>query len=460
MKELVLDFDKKGPIYVNNDVNIEANLNIKDEIEYKFMEGYDKVWTPIQDFSSEKICRWTPKNSGKHMILVQGKVKGSKKPYDYSARLEFDIIEDNKLIDNVEIDKNKVTVGDKVLINVKGKEELLLYRFWLKNKDEWEILSDYSADNKYTFTATEPGNKEILVECKKVDSTNNVDDYIRLKIDVKGLDVIEITDFKMLSNKLTVNEELIFKVETNHEENRPLLYKFMKINKEGKYTCLQDFSSKSIVSFKEEIDGEYKLLCYVRDIFSNNEYDDRALIVYDIIPYEKIKIRNFKTDIESPQVTGSRINLASVVDGGRELIYRYIIEGPVSEDSGYIRSNRYLWEPSEEGKYNITLKVKDISFKGDYESISSIVYKVDKKGDKPARIVEVKCDKGRVALINQPFNINVKCEGGSKVLYKFIVYKDGIQKEEMDYVIDKIKGIVDRLRAMSPLYEDFVKKNK
>ena len=32
--------------------------------------------------------------------------------------------------------------------------------------------------------------------------------------------------------------------------------------------------------------------------------------------------------------------------------------------------------------------------------------------------------------------------------------------EEMDYVVDKVKGIVERLRAMSPLYEDFVKKNK
>ncbi len=32
--------------------------------------------------------------------------------------------------------------------------------------------------------------------------------------------------------------------------------------------------------------------------------------------------------------------------------------------------------------------------------------------------------------------------------------------EEMDYVVDNIKEIVERLRAMSPLYEDFVKKNQ
>jgi cysteine desulfurase len=32
-------------------------------------------------------------------------------------------------------------------------------------------------------------------------------------------------------------------------------------------------------------------------------------------------------------------------------------------------------------------------------------------------------------------------------------------KEEMDHVIDTLKRIIERLRSMSPLYEDFVKKN-
>ena len=41
-----------------------------------------------------------------------------------------------------------------------------------------------------------------------------------------------------------------------------------------------------------------------------------------------------------------------------------------------------------------------------------------------------------------------------------LTLSDETTKEEIDYTVDAIKTVVERLRSMSPLYEDFVKKNK
>lgn len=41
-----------------------------------------------------------------------------------------------------------------------------------------------------------------------------------------------------------------------------------------------------------------------------------------------------------------------------------------------------------------------------------------------------------------------------------LTLSDETTKEDIDYVVEVIKEIVDRLRSMSPLYEDFVKKHK
>ncbi|MCM1287348.1 MAG: cysteine desulfurase NifS [Clostridium sp.] len=41
-----------------------------------------------------------------------------------------------------------------------------------------------------------------------------------------------------------------------------------------------------------------------------------------------------------------------------------------------------------------------------------------------------------------------------------LTLSDENTKEEMDFVVDRLKEIVERLRSMSPLYEDFVRSNK
>ena len=75
---------------------------------------------------------------------------------------------------------------------------------------------------------------------------------------------------------------------------------------------------------------------------------------------------------------------------------------------------------------------RDISFEGDYEDVTSIQYEIFNKGEKPVRISEVKCNKGRRCVIGEPINIKVKSSGGTKPLYKFVVYKDGRKKEKIE----------------------------
>ena len=367
--------------------------------------------------------------------MIQAKTPDSEKPFDYVAKEKFTIGTEvkSKLIREIKLDNTNVMLGEKVNINVICNEEDVLYRFWVQGKQEWELIRDYTADNKLTYTASKEGKQEILIECKRTNSNENVDEFTTVLFEVLPHMKIEITNFEFISQKALVNEDLTFKVDVNVGNKRNLLFKFIKVNKEGKTTCLQDYSSRKAVTFQERQAGEYRLLCYVKDILSNKDYDDRALMVYKVKPYNKVQVKNFTTKITSPQVNGSEVILRADVKGGNELVYRYVIEGPISEDSGFIRSNEYVWDTKQEGEYTITLYVKDISCKFDFEAKKTIVFKINKKAERPAKIVDVILDCEKNVLIGQPINMKVMAEGGLEVQYSFIVYKDNVEQERIDY---------------------------
>ncbi len=449
MSDIVLIFDKDSPSTVNEEINIKAISEGEENLEYKFLEGVPNerslTWKQIQDYSDNPECKWMPKKPGNYMIMVQTIDKSSgdtntlRMKYKVNDINEKEIIESKdkkiKLIQDVIIDKTSLILGEKINLDIFSPEdeEILLYRFWIKGSQGWEPLKDYGTENKLTFTTRRIGEEEILIESKRPSSDNNVDDFTTVKFKVKEQPVIEITSFKCLSNNLLVGEELIFKVGVNYEKSRTILYKFLRVDLNGKVNCIQDYSTKNIVSISEREEGGYKLLCYVRDIFSNKSYDDRAAMIYSIKPYEEIKIKSFTSELSSPQLCGNSVLLKASVVGGKELLYRYIVEGPVAEDSGYIRSKSFNWETKIEGEYKITLKVKDISFDGDYEDKKEISFKIDKKGEKPVKILDISASKTRGCIKGYPINLKVKAEGGTDLKYSFIVYKDGIEKERSNY---------------------------
>ena len=435
MEELVLNFNRKSPQEKEKVVDINIENNTGKDLIYKLLLGTDGVWNVLRDYDNEANFLWKPEQDGKYFVMVQAKEKDSKKSFEYIKRAEYTIneTEEEKIITNVFLNKDKLNLGEKLNIEVDVISNPIMFKYWISGKDGWQLIKDFSVDNKITFTANEIGKHQILIECKNPDSENNFDDFQTKDFEVFDIIKPEITNFKCLSFDLLVGEELVFQVDSKHDDSRTILYKFLKIDEKGEILCIQDYSSKKMVSFTEKKSGEYKLLCLAKDMYSNKPYDDRALMVYAIKEYNPVQIKNFSTDFNSPQMNGTKILLKAVASGGSNLVYRFKVDGNYGEDSGYIKNNTYLWETKHEGDYKITLWVKDEGFKGDFEEEATMEYSIEKKSLKPIKIVDILLNKEDNYLINNPINVKVIAEGELSLKYSFIVYKDRKEIERASY---------------------------
>ncbi|BCZ44332.1 hypothetical protein psyc5s11_03990 [Clostridium gelidum] len=344
------------------------------------------------------------------------------------------------VIKEIIIDKEEVVIGEKCSIEVKSNDTNgYLYRFYIKRYKDWDIVRDYDTSNILKYTATEAGEKEFLIQCKRMESTESFEDYRTIKVNVKNIRKIEITNFKCLSKSLIVGEKLEFVVQTNlqaeasEKDEIILLYKFYKIYKDGKSVCIQDYSTKSDVYYKEMENGTYRILCLVKSILSNKEYDDRAILVYTVKPYKDIKINSFVADLNSPQASETDIKFTSEVQGGNNILYKYKVKGPIEEDTGFIDKDEFIWKPMEAGEYEIILYVKDLNYKGEYEDTRKIAFTIEKKGKKLVKILDVVIDKEKKIIIGEPVNIMVNGEGGTRLQYSFIIRKDSRKLEGVDY---------------------------
>lgn len=406
----------------------------EENLLYKFLIGKDGAWKTLRDFKSENKLFWYPEEDGKYIIMVQVKKQDSKSGFDYISKIEYIIGEDReRLISGLYIDKEEVNLGDKITVTVEGTKIPLMYRYWVREEDKWELIKEYSPENTLNWTVVAPGIQQILVECKNLDSDNSCDDFQTVSFNVRDIRKLEITDFKCLTKNLLKGREILFQVNASYEDSRMILYKFIKIDSNGDAHCIQDYSTKRNVVYTEGEGGEFKLLCLAKDMYSTKEFDDRAVIFYKVKQYEKIKLQAFTTDLSSPQICGTDIELKAIAKGGENLLYRFNIEGAENKDSGYIESNKYIWKPEENGEYTITLYVKDKSFEGEYEAKGTLEFNIDEINAEDVKIEEVIYEKRTAYVKDQAINVQVEASGGIELKYSFVVRKNGSEVEKIGY---------------------------
>jgi hypothetical protein len=432
-----------SPKVVNDgegDINFKGIL--EDEVVFNNVE-----FKEVMNIQEDNVVFLEVKELSKYeeeILMAENDVK-EKQPFAKDiGRIEYEKINSEEkelnIINDVITNKEEYVVGEKCSVEVKtNNDNAYLYRFYIKNNDEWDIIRDYDTSGALNYTVNEEGEKELLIQCKRMESTEAFEDYKIIKVNVKSINKIEITDFKCLNKSLIAGEKLEFIVKTNICNNEAekdkfvLLYKFYKLYKDGRSICIQDYSTKNDVYYKELEAGNYRILCLAKNIFSNKEYDDRAVLVYNVKPYKDIKINSFVASLNSPQTTETDIKFTSEIQGGKNILYRYKVRGPIEDDTGFMEEKEFSWKPIEAGEYEIMLYVKDSEYKGEYEAAKKIAFTIEEKGKKPVRILDVIVDKEKRIIVGEPVNIMVSGEGGTRLKYAFVIRKDKKQLECVDY---------------------------
>lgn len=434
MEELEILFDKQSPQCKNQDINIKIKNYINKDLLYKFIIGHNGKWNILKDFSKEIFAVWSPKTDGIYTVMIQAVEENDSKAFSYMDKTDYIIgkLEKN-LIKNLILNKKEVNVNEKISATAHSIVSDVVFRYKIKYGDEYLILKNYSTDNTVSWRPQKIGKQELIVECKRPSSKQEADSVEKVEYNVRPMDKVEIIDFKCLSDEMFVNREIMFKVDAMNNDNKMILYKFLKINSKGEVQCLQDYSNKRIISYVENEDGNFKLLCMVKDMYSKREFDDRAVIFYNIKKYKEVEVKSFAADVTSPQLINTQINLRAIVTGGKKILYRYLIDGNYSEDSGYSHNKDYVWKAKMPGIYKLKLMVKDESFEGNFEAYAEMDFMIEEIKKIPVKIKKIIQSKNENILKGEKINIDVEAEGGIALIYSFVVKRGESVIKRLDY---------------------------
>ena len=199
--------------------------------------------------------------------------------------------------------------------------------------------------------------------------------------------------------------------------NREYDYIFTK-NNEVIYES--GYSDKSNIVVKPLEPGLYKVECKVKDEAGSiavksleGKVNDKGSIIFDKV----------NTDIASPQLTNTSINLSVIAYSDESLQYRFVVlkDGVNVYTRGYKDSNKATWIAKESGEYTIYYKVKNASGNEFVKTKNYVIYE-------PGEIVVTNCSvNNEESLVSgKEIELGIEAYSNEELKYRFVVLKDGV----------------------------------
>ncbi|WBW98582.1 triple tyrosine motif-containing protein [Oceanirhabdus sp. W0125-5] len=477
MDEIRLSIVPEKQQFQGRDINIQVINDTGESLEYKFLVGHESKWETVREFSGDNTLKWRFDKPGDYFIMVQAKKINSKQSFDYVTRSHYEILfkEMPFRMEEFNVDKDKLKVGEKLCISARSNRNDAVYKYMIKEDKGWRTLKDITKEGDLEYHFTTPGVKEISLKCFTTKGEGKKTISLTKKVEVEEKIQPKIKLIECSKNNLYVGRNINFKVKINQKEEDNILYKFIKVYPQGEIEILRDYSSNNNITLVEELKGEHVLICYIKDMFSLNEYDDRAKIVYRVKDGEKILIRELTTDLQSPQEIGTNIKIRAVTNTDSRLLYRFMIEKIEEKrvhvcnnikykeiegnnkkeilkkfenskilDSDYIASPYFFWKPEKEGRYNIKCIIKRKAAETP-DDIKELEFNIKELAVQDERIEKVIFSEDiNNILINNELNIRVEGTTPWMSEYRFIIFKDDKEIQRTEYSKDNEIDFIPR----------------
>lgn len=327
--------------------------------KYIIKNGNSVVYT--NNYSNDPNLSYTPTSSGNYTVSVYVKDLFSSLDYDDTATQVFTVYDASKL-SGVTLNSNQLFLNSPVHITASGTSGSGNYLFkYVITCGSINYTQDYSPNNTLDYTPIATGNYTVNTYIKDVLSSNSYDDTICSSF--IAYPYPKLSDINADKSQLFANDS-IHVSSSGSSGTGSYLYKFI-VTSDNNTNYIKDYSPQNSIDYTPPVSGHYSVTVYLKDILSQNPYDDMKSKNFIVYTSPSIAVSSTPSSI----LVGNNLNMtASECYGSGSATYRFVVATASSNlfDSGFSSSNNFTYNVTTPGALTINAYLKD--------SISSNVF--------------------------------------------------------------------------------------